>query len=147
MGYEADVEGCYVCWSPTLARAYRMRFKSPERTIVKIGCSRDIFDRHRNHCGEDSETSRGRWAVDRDGYAHVKDWILWRITTNPKGEQLHVLERKLHSEHSPIAQFIWDHIHDEVSDREFTPDCQELFIAHRDKIERDFPLFINEVEW
>ncbi|WP_213981906.1 hypothetical protein [Sphingomonas sp. dw_22] len=147
MGYEADVEGCYVCWSPTLAKAYRKRFTSMEHTIVKIGRSVDIYDRHRNHCGEDSEASRGRWAVDRDGYAHVKDWILWRITTNPSGEPLHALERRLHLKHSPLARFIWDSIHDEVSCREFTPDCQELFIARINKIERDFPLLINEVEW
>lgn len=142
---EMNVAGCYVCWSPTLGNAYAGRFPSRKHTIVKIGRSVDIYDRYRNHCGEDSDLSRGRWAVDRDGYAHVSDWILWRITTNPKEEPLDRLERRLQKEHSPMADFIWDFIHDEVSHREYTPDCQELYVAKIEKLERDFPLIINEV--
>lgn len=143
MGYEATIIGCYVCWSKTLGDLYAAHFDARDRTIVKIGRSTHIMDRIRNHQGLESDTSRGRWATDKDGYAHVNDWQLWRLTTNLDGLTLEGRELYLQSRHSPITPWLWRKLHRQISHRAFVPQCDELYIAKVETLVRDFPMIVD----
>ncbi|WP_336869457.1 hypothetical protein [Sphingomonas sanguinis] len=127
--YRADVIGCYAMWSPTLHHEHRRRFPSQAHTIIKIGSSEDIFGRIDNHNGIDSKYSTLHWANDRDGYAHVKDWKLWRITQELNGFSLLGRERQLQAVHSKIASFVWEDMHRKISDRKYVPAVEELFVC------------------
>ncbi|WP_153006176.1 hypothetical protein [Sphingomonas sanguinis] len=127
--YRADVIGCYAMWSPTLHDAHRRKFPSQDHTIIKIGKSEDIFGRIDNHNGIDSKFSILNWANDRDGYAHVKDWKLWRITTQLNGMTLRRRELQLQDAHVRVADFVWEDIHRKVSDRKYIPAVEELFVC------------------
>ncbi len=140
----AYIRGCYVAWSPTLQQQFRQRFPSSPCVLVKIGRARDILARLENLNGRQSRLSRGRYAVDPDGYAHVRDWQLWRLTNiDTHGERV-TAEGRFQAAHSALASWLRDDIHDVVSNRHFSPQSEELFVARPSVIVAQFPMLIAE---